>query len=959
MKKWILSLALASSLFSVSNAALNLSLSDNSIDWNEQKFITLTASGVTKTNLQFSLYADLNSNGVVDGFDPLVWQYQMSDNEPNWALDVFSLKDRNATNGTVEIRVSYHGMERPEMRIAGQYIWEVAEQNGGVTQTGFTVTPPVSSYVIEGTIENMLTPGVAPTNASFVFLESFMASDGPEPTVWAQPDGSFSICLPTNSISPDNLMAVGVVSLGYLSAEGDDEGGEEYSFHAFTNALSSGTNSLATPLKVVSAAYLPQENVNLITISGKISVDEGDETNTLAGAWVILDGDDADIFGFDLTDTNGFYELVVPAEEDMVVELFVGGYGVNIREVLGRTVEISGPSTNLTVNILCPEGEHMVSGTISNGLAGINVGLMNDDLNVYSVGSTESNGLYEVCVATGANWMANVGGAMAEAHGYPSVSFPVGTITQSLPNQNGILDEGALITGTVYDANTNALFGGEVYLQANDDSWEWLVDLDVNFAGEYELLIEGGTYRLGTDEFDGFIDQQISNLALTEGSTTNINLYLDVAAEISGRITTEGTNAYSECWIQVGTFDGTNIWYATSADPMEDGTYTVYVAPGSNYLLSVQPEYGEPYMVQYYSNATLSSEATLITTTLATGATNINFDLQPGALFTGTALCAGSPRSGTYVIGSTNNGTYWEETGERRYVDSDSGLFSLVLPAGSNYVIKAGNDWWDQWWISKYSDDVLRPEEATTFTVNIGDTTPDLNFDLQSGFRFNGHVQDHQTVNGIADCRVALLDAATGAEVIYEICNGNGDFYFNAPTGIDLIAYATHPLYAGEYLRDSYTTNGAQIIHFNTGTNLYEHMQLHALITDSDTDGVPDYQEDTVPDGFYSPGQDLADINNPDTDGDGQNDYQEIIVAGTSPSNPSDLFEISESGTTLSEEGFVLNWDAKPGRTYSVSVTTNLIDGFTLLTNGLSSGPYTNAVLPTDQQNFFKLNVHN
>ena len=956
MKKWILSLVLVLSMFSASNAALNLGLSDSSIGWNEQKFITLTASELTDTNLQFSLYADLNSNGAVDGFDPLVWRHRMSDNETNSVLAVFSLKDRNATAGIVEISVSYHGMELPEMRISGQYIWEVAEQSGASAQTLFSVVPPVSGHVIEGSIENMLTPGVAPTNASFVFLESFMESDGPEPSAWAMPDGSFSICLPTNSISPDNLMAIGAVSLGYLSASSDD-GDEEYSIHAFANALPSGTNTLTDPLRVVSAAYLPEEGVTLVTISGHIHMDEGDETNALAGVWVMLEGDESDLFGFDLTDTNGFYELVVPAEEELVAGLLVGGYGLNIREVLGRTVGVSGVTSNVTLNILCPEAHYMISGTVSNGLAGIDVGLEESDLQIYSIGSTDSNGLYEVGVASGINWSADIGGESSESHGYIAVSLPVGAVNQSLLNQSGTLDSGALITGIIYDADTNTLFGGEVYLRESGE-WEWMAEQDVNFAGEYEILIEEGTYHLGVEGFNGFIDRSIDSLAVTEGSATNIHFYLEEAAEIRGRITIDGTNAYSECWVQVSTFDGSNIWYTTSTDPMMDGSYAVDVAPGSNYLVTVYPEHGEAYMMQYYSNATFSSEATLITTTLDVGATNINFNLHPGALFTGNVLCDGSPLWGTFVVACTNNGTFWEEMVDRCYADNDSGLFSLVLPAGSNYVIQAGNDGWDQWWVSEYYDNALRPEDAETFSVDVGETAPGLNFNLQPGFRFDGHVQDHLTASGIAVCRVAFLDATTGTEIIYGNCNSNGDFYFNAPINIDLIAYASHALYAGEYLSDSYTTNDARIINLSAGGNLYEHMQLYALSTDSDTDNVPDYQEDTVPDGFYVYGQDLADINNPDTDNDGQNDYQEIIVTGTSPSNPNDLFEILDSGTIHSEDDFVLNWEAKPGRTYSVSMTTNLSDGFVVLTNGLASGSYTNAILPADQQTFFKLNVH-
>ncbi|HEY5653990.1 MAG TPA: hypothetical protein VIR63_06450 [Pontiella sp.] len=953
MKKLIGTFIFAISTLSVANAAPTLALSQSSIDWNEQTFITLTASALTDTNIQFALYADLDSNGIIDGSDPLVWRHRMTDNNTNSVLDVFSLKDRNPAIGTVEINVSYHGLSLPDLQVSGDYIWELTQQDLLTTQALFAVTPPSSEFVIEGSVEDMVT-GSAPLGATFVFLESFMPSDGPGPACWVKPDGTFSICLPTDSISPTNLMGIGAVSLGYLSADSEEGDPEEYSFHSFSNILSSGTNTLANSLKVFSPVYLPAEDINLVTISGKVEVVQGGDTNELAGAWLQLEGDEAGVFGFDITDSNGCYSLVIPAEADLFTEIIVSGYGLNLREIVGQLKEVNGVTNDVTLNFLCSEAEYIVSGVLSNGIPGIDVELEEYNTGAISIGSCISNGQYEVCVTPGTNWFAYIGGDSSLQHDLVEASFSVEITNQSIFEQSGMLDSGALITGTVYDNFSNPLFGGEVYVPAG---WDWMAGMEVNFSGQYELRVPEGTNSLNAGWFSGFIDESIQDLVLLNGSVTNIDFYLDPAAIISGWITTEGTNAYTECWIQVLEDPGSNNWnYIAGADVMMDGSYTIYVPPGSNYVVAVWPYDGETYLPQYYSNAASFSEAIQIQASLATGATNINFDLEQGAVFTGTIMGNGFPRNEMYVTAYTNNGLFWEQAVEPRYVDNGTGMFSLAVPAGNSYVIHAGSDQWGQYWVSEFYNGVLRPEDAQTFSVSAGQAITGLYFDLEEGFRFNGYVQQ-QDSGGIENCRISMLDSISGEEVVYSYTDEVGNFDFTVPAHSDLIVFADHPLYAGEYLRETYSTNNAEIINYGYYINIYESFSLHSLISDRDGDGIPDYQEDLVPDGEYRAEDELTDWDNADTDWDGQGDYTEI-VAGTSPTNSGDVFEIG-NGSTSSNGYFVLNWDAKPGRTYTLDFSTNLVDGFNALASGLTSGSYTDTVHTAEQQVYYKLKVQN
>jgi len=83
---------------------------------------------------------------------------------------------------------------------------------------------------------------------------------------------------------------------------------------------------------------------------------------------------------------------------------------------------------------------------------------------------------------------------------------------------------------------------------------------------------------------------------------------------------------------------------------------------------------------------------------------------------------------------------------------------------------------------------------------------------------------------------------------------------------------------------------------------------------DSDLDGIPDDWENTF-------GLDVSSSNvNTDSDGDGFTDYAEY-VSGTNPIDKNEYF--SHSGTYHNGQ-FLLQFDTKVGRTYTLSVSTDL-----------------------------------
>lgn len=75
------------------------------------------------------------------------------------------------------------------------------------------------------------------------------------------------------------------------------------------------------------------------------------------------------------------------------------------------------------------------------------------------------------------------------------------------------------------------------------------------------------------------------------------------------------------------------------------------------------------------------------------------------------------------------------------------------------------------------------------------------------------------------------------------------------------------------------------------------------------------------------------------SDSDIQLDWQEYIT-GTSPTNSASHFRTTITNTVPP----TINWNWASNRHYSVSISTNLSDGFSVLTNGLTSSEYVDTI---------------
>jgi len=125
-------------------------------------------------------------------------------------------------------------------------------------------------------------------------------------------------------------------------------------------------------------------------------------------------------------------------------------------------------------------------------------------------------------------------------------------------------------------------------------------------------------------------------------------------------------------------------------------------------------------------------------------------------------------------------------------------------------------------------------------------------------------------------------------------------------------------------------------------------------------DGIPG-SSNTAPDDWYLDyfGT-LAYGDTDDPDHDGMNNLAEYL-AGTNPNDITSLLELTDALTTPATPGkFIVRWQSATGRVYLLKAATNLMTGFSTLTNGIPATPtvnvYTDAVSGAVQK-FYKVEV--
>jgi hypothetical protein len=428
---------------------------------------------------------------------------------------------------------------------------------------------------------------------------------------------------------------------------------------------------------------------------------------------------------------------------------------INFTASIGVTVSgrVLGNGTPLS-------GVYVQIGTIAFGQGG-NWGWQQ----LYYSNGTDSNGNYSLTLPPGTNYYARVnlpqGSSWLQQFYSNATDASSATAFAALTNApatniNFNLQQGATVSGRVLGngaplSGLNVQVGTVTFQQGG--GWDWqdsYYSNDTDSNGNYSVTVPPGTNyyaKINLPDGSPWLEQWYSNatdisgatviIALTNAPASNIGFNLQRGAVISGCVRGGGV-PLSGVSLEVGTitFQQGGGWnwgqkyYGPDTD--SNGNYSRTVAPGTNYYVVVHLPGGSPWMQQWYSNATDATSARAITTLTNAPATNINFNLQMGAMISGSVYGGGLPLADVNITVGTitfSGGGQWDWL-DRYYQNTDpSGNYSIAVPPGTNYyaVATAHQGPWQQQFYSNATD----ASSATAFAALTNAPATGINFDLQ------------------------------------------------------------------------------------------------------------------------------------------------------------------------------------------------------------------------------------
>jgi hypothetical protein len=265
------------------------------------------------------------------------------------------------------------------------------------------------------------------------------------------------------------------------------------------------------------------------------------------------------------------------------------------------------------------------------------------------------------------------------------------------------------------------------------------------YDGSYTITgLSAGIYVVSVNTISGYYATQFYlnartnntavHLTVTAGANTpGVNFSLDAGGKISGTardaethlpLAGIGVRAYHA---ETGEFVGSSAWTNTN------GEYTTMGLPAGNYRLSTN--FGSNYIDVWYDNASLNAASTPVAVTAGVTTPGVDFNLSSGAgTITGTVR-----DSGNQPLADIGVAVYNALGRVKNALTAVDGSYSIPgLTAGNTYTVSVEPR--NQGYAGVFYPDALTQATATLITIGAGQTTPNVNFNLNAGGSISGVV---------------------------------------------------------------------------------------------------------------------------------------------------------------------------------------------------------------------------
>jgi len=299
---------------------------------------------------------------------------------------------------------------------------------------------------------------------------------------------------------------------------------------------------------------------------------------------------------------------------------------------------------------------------------------------------------------------------------------------------NVILEEGGIISGRVSCYAGDPVADTSISVRVRDQVWKGLwTDADGNYtitglaAGIYEMKIRPPR---GVNLLPAFI----TDIVVTAGETTTIDITLEEGGIISGGVTCYAGNSVANALISVWDQVTQRGWARTDAD----GNYTITGLATGTYEMGVSPLLGVNLLPAFITDIVVTDGETTI----------VNVTLEEGGIISGRVICyAGDPVVNAEIVVQD------PETGAegRACTDADGNYIITGLAAGT-YEMKVFPPW------GVYLAQVF----ITNISVTASKTTI-ANVTLEEGGIISGRVTCYAG-DPVADAPIDVWNPETGAE---------------------------------------------------------------------------------------------------------------------------------------------------------------------------------------------------